>query len=182
MEIVSLPKTAINLLADIDRSEQVDYAYRYVDGELERYLVDWSVAWEADGTGPDSVSGVIEFLRPILEEGGVLLGAFDHDDVEGLAVVVPEFELATAWLALLHVTRRSRRRGVGRALWKAAEKAAIAAGASSMYVSSIRSGPTVDFYLGQGCRLAKDPHPELYEREPDDIHLVREFWGWSQPQ
>jgi hypothetical protein len=30
----------------------------------------------------------------------------------------------------------------------------------------------VGFYLRQGCRLADPVHPDLWAKEPDDIHLV----------
>ena len=77
-----------------------------------------------------------------------------------------------AWLAFLHVSRPHRRSGVGAALWDAAADLARKAGATSMYVSAIPSGPAVDFYRSHGCRVAPEPNPDLLAKEPDDLHLV----------
>ena len=42
-----------------------------------------------------------------------------------------------------------------------------------MYVSSIPTKNSVDFYMKHGFRLAEEGHPELYELEPEDIHMVK---------
>ena len=102
----------------------------------------------------------------------MLLGTFAEEHVAGLAVVDPEFEPRSAWLAFLHVSRPYRRRGAARALWAAAVDIARAAGAESLYVSATPTGSALGFYLGQGCRLADPVHPTLFAAEPDDIHLV----------
>jgi len=43
-----------------------------------------------------------------------------------------------------------------------------------MYVSATPTGSAVQFYLKQGCQLAGPDEivPELFELEPDDVHLV----------
>jgi GNAT superfamily N-acetyltransferase len=174
MDIRHLPTSSIDLIARIDRTEAVDYAYEYVDGHLERIGVDWKVPpWDAEGIGPHSVQVRIDTWGPAVRAGGRILGAFDGDDVAGLAIVVPEYEPDLAWLAFLHVTAPHRRSGVGTSLWNEAETASRASGARHMYVSATTSGPTVDFYLRRGCVLVPDPHPELYAKEPEDIHLVK---------
>jgi GNAT superfamily N-acetyltransferase len=86
--------------------------------------------------------------------------------------VEPAFEPELAWLAWLHVSRPYRRRGVARALWKAAADTARRGGARSMYVSATPTGSAVGFYVSEGCRLAEPPHPDLLAEEPEDIHLV----------
>lgn len=154
----------------------MDYAYEYVDGALERVAVNWDVpAWSTEGTGPHSVANNIETWRPVVADGGMLVGAYEDDELAGLAIVVPEFEPPLAWLAFLHVTAPHRSTGVGTALWLEAEDVSRRAGASQMYVSATSSGPTIDFYLSRGCTLAVDPHPGLYDKEPDDIHFVRQL-------
>jgi GNAT superfamily N-acetyltransferase len=176
MEIVRLPAESVDLIAKIDRSEYVDYAYRLVDGELERYVVEWDVpTFRAEGSGPHSVQSQIETWRPVLASGGTLLGAFEGDELAGIAIAVPELEPGMAWLAFMHVSRTYRRRGAGSKLWNAAEEIAKAGGAGSMYVSAIPSGPAIDFYVSRGCRPAAKPHPELFAKEPEDIHLICTF-------
>jgi hypothetical protein len=43
-----------------------------------------------------------------------------------------------------------------------------------LYISATPSQNTVDFYLKRGCQVTGDPDPELWELEPEDIHLVCE--------
>ena len=173
MEIQHLPATSIGLIADIDRSETVSYAYRIRDGQLERYAVDWDIpTFRATGDGPNSVHSHIETWQPIVESGAFLLGAYVDSSLAGLAIVDPVFESPMAWLAFMHISRSFRRRGAGRALWAEATSIARSHEATSIYVSAIPSGPAMDFYLSRGCVLADNPHPALFEAEPEDIHLI----------
>jgi ribosomal protein S18 acetylase RimI-like enzyme len=164
----------LGLIATIDRSEHVDVEYEIVDGHLtERPLhVEDIPNWDPTGTGPFSVAAHVEFCASVLNRGGVLLGAVEDDRAMGLAVIHPTFEESLSWLAFLHVSRPHRRHGVARALWSEAADIARAAGAESMYVSATPTGSAIGFYLSQGCRLADPVHPELFAKEPDDIHLI----------
>jgi GNAT superfamily N-acetyltransferase len=173
VEIRHLAPTDIGLISQIDRSEHVTYAYRLVGGEMEAYDVDWRVPnWDPVGTGEHSVAGQLAFWRPRVDAGARLVGAFSDEDLLALEIVVPGFEPGLAWLAFLHVSRSHRRAGVGSALWEVAVELGRHAGATRMYVSATPSGPTVDFYLAMGCRLAPEPHPALFDLEPEDIHLI----------
>lgn len=163
----------ISLIAEIDRTEHVTAAYRMDGDALVRSPVDWRVPpWSPDGTGPHHVATHIEWVRPIVEHGGIALGAFRGERFAGIGVVVPGFEPPMAWLAFLHVTRPERGNGVGTALWEEAARIARERGATSMYVSATPSAPTVEFYLRRGCRLADPPHAHLLTEEPEDIHFV----------
>jgi hypothetical protein len=44
-------------------------------------------------------------------------------------------------------------------------------GTKKLYVSAAPSENIVNFYLRQGCVLAEKADPELFELEPEDIHL-----------
>jgi N-acetylglutamate synthase-like GNAT family acetyltransferase len=46
-------------------------------------------------------------------------------------------------------------------------------GAERLYVSATPSESAVGFYLEQGFAPVKEPLPELYELEPEDIHMVK---------
>ena len=165
---------ALAMIAMIDRSEHVDLEYAIVEGALtERPVTMVEIPpWDPTGTGPHSVVAHIEFCRPLVTRGAVLLGAFAKRQPLGLTVVDPTFEPELAWLAWLHVTRTHRRRGVAQALWKAASDVARLSDARTIYVSATPTGSAVGFYLRQGCRLANPAHPVLIAKEPDDIHLV----------
>jgi ribosomal protein S18 acetylase RimI-like enzyme len=162
------------LIATIDRSEHVDVEYEVVDGQLtERPLTMADIPnWDPTGTGPFSVAAHIEFCASAVRDGAIPLGVVDGEQALGLAVIQPSFEGSLAWLVFLHVSRPYRRRGVARALWSEATQLATSAGADSMYVSATPTGSALGFYLSQGCRLADPVHPELYAKEPDDIHLI----------
>jgi hypothetical protein len=44
-----------------------------------------------------------------------------------------------------------------------------------LYISATPSEHTIDFYLTLGCTLVDAPDPELFAREPEDIHLEYEL-------
>lgn len=173
IEIRRLGSEEIRLIGDIDRSEHIEVLYTVEEGRLVDRPVDIDVPpWDREGIGEHSVGALIEHFRPLVAGGADVLGAFDQDEFLGLAIVDDQFEVGMAWLALLHVSREHRQRGVASALWSAAEQIAIDAGATSMYVSATPSDSAVGFYLSRGCRLALPPHPDLLTEEPEDIHFV----------
>ncbi len=174
MEIRRLRPEDLKLIGDIDRSEDIGIGYSVENGELISVSVNWAVPrWSPSGSGEHSVQHQIDTWSPVLERGGVLLGAFDGAVLAGLAIVETEFEPGMTWLAFMHVGRSHRRRGVATALWTEAERIAAASDADTIYVSATRSESAVGFYLSRGCALAATPHPNLYAQEPDDIHLTR---------
>jgi GNAT superfamily N-acetyltransferase len=175
VDVTRLAEGDVSLFAQIDRSEHVDIEYRVVDGKLvsEPARIPDIPAWDPVGDGPHSVAGTIAFGRSAMERGGMLLGVFDGDRVRGLALVVPRFEPALAWLALFYVSRPDRRHGVAHAMWDAMMEVARDAGAMKLYVSAAPTESAVGFYLRQGCALADPVHPDLFAHEPEDIHLVR---------
>jgi GNAT superfamily N-acetyltransferase len=164
----------VGLIASIDRSEHVEVEYCVVAGYLREKpvtMVDIP-PWDTEDDGLFSVAHEIEVCTDLVRDGAVLLAAFDGNKVLGLAVVDPSFEPHMGWLAFLHVTAPERRRGAATALWNAAVELARASGAQTLYVSATPTGSAVGFYLRQGCQLADPAHPALWDKEPDDIHLV----------
>jgi len=173
VHVRALPISDIELVASIDRSEHVEREYRVVNGKLtERPVTMAEVPPWTSADGPHSVASMIEFCRNRIESGGQFLGAFDGDTIAGVAVVDPHFDPPTAWLSFLHVSRPFRRCGAASALWRTAVDRAVEASAESLYVSATPTGSAVGFYLAQGCVLADPPRSDLFEEEPDDIHLV----------
>jgi len=74
-------------------------------------------------------------------------------------------------LKFLHVSHNIRKQGLGRRLFFTAAEQARGMGAAKMYISSTPSENTVHFYQYLGCRLAEEVDAELFELEPEDIHL-----------
>jgi N-acetylglutamate synthase-like GNAT family acetyltransferase len=77
-----------------------------------------------------------------------------------------------AQLAYLQVSAPYRRRGIATAITQRLLDLARAHGASNVYVSATPSQPTVAFYQKFGFSPAAEPLPELYELEPEDIHMT----------
>lgn len=175
IDVTFLTPGDIELLREIDRSEQLEVEYTVDSGRLVSSETDLYVPpWDPSGSGDHSVQNLIAFCSPHLEQGAQLLGAFDGGAVVGMALVEPSLRPGLGWLALLHVSNGRRRGGVGQALWNAATAVARNAGAGAVYVSATPTGSAVQFYLKQGCQLAGPDEivPELVALEPDDVHLL----------
>lgn len=171
-----MPSSEIERIAEIDRSEHITGQYLYHRGGLELRAVDVRApAWSRTGTHAHSVRAQIAAWQPILDRGGTLLGAFEARALVGFAVYRPDLEVDMANLAALHVSRSHRREGVGSMLTREVIRFARAAGARWLYVSATPSFPTVQFYMKHGFKLTADPHPDLLELEPDDIHMILEL-------
>ena len=68
---------------------------------------------------------------------------------------------------------RSRYYGACARLTEQMERLAREAGDATMVVSATPSANTVHFYLGQGFEPMAEPLPELYELEPEDVHMQK---------
>jgi len=176
IELRQLPNDQIRLVEEIDRSENITIGYEVRDGILVSKTVDWCVPnWSRDPEHAFSVHGVIRQFAAVLERGGVLLGAFEEDGLAGLGILRLRLTDDMAQLALLHVSRAYRRRGVGRMLAEEMFRRARADGAVRIYVSPVPSESAVGFYLSRGFEPTSEVNQELFELEPEDIHMIRDL-------
>lgn len=166
----TLRREEIRQVWNIDRSEIIERVYYLQNGKLVLRPEHHDVAgWP---------TGEAEKYTPILLEcfdrGGWFHGSFEDGRMTGVVV------LDSKWLGnprdqlqleFLHVSNAWRKRGLGRHLFNLAKTTAYESGARRLYISATPSENTVNFYLRLGCRLAAEPDPELFVREPDDIHL-----------
>ncbi len=174
VHIRRMQDSEITRIAEIDRSEHVTVAYRVSDGRLEKRHVDWHVPrWFSEGDGEHSVRAKVAALSPILNQEGMMWGAFDEDRLVGVTILRPRLTEDTAQLAFLHVSKGYRRLGIAARLTEQASKVAKEMGAQRLYVSATESESAVGFYHSQGFELAEEVHPELYALEPEDIHMVK---------
>jgi GNAT superfamily N-acetyltransferase len=158
-------------LAELDRSESVRMLYTVRCGEIVpmghgEEIPQWSGAW---------LDGVVAFTRRHLESGGTGVAAWDGDRLAGVAVLggTPVGgDPARFSLALLHVGRPYRRRGLAARLLALMRDEAVRRGARGLYISATPSEGALRFYLAQGARLADPPDPDLYTLEPEDVHLI----------
>ena len=121
------------------------------------------------------VPGKIAAWRPWLEEGGSLFGAFDGNALVGFAIYRPNLSPDVAQFAVLHVSRPYRRLGVGTALARKVIGSARSDGATQLYVSSAPTRGTVEFYRSLGFRPTQEINQDLFELEPEDIHMTMEL-------
>ncbi len=76
-------------------------------------------------------------------------------------------------MAYLHVGDGYRGRGIRLRLVAECERVAQEAGDKEMVVSATPSVNTVRFYMGCGFAPMTEPLAELYEEEPEDVHLSK---------
>jgi predicted N-acetyltransferase YhbS len=165
-----LSRDEIRTVWTIDRSEIVDSIYRLENGAL----VPRAMHIDVSGWPPGESEKYTPILEACFDRGGWFHGLFDDESMIGVAVLDSRFigkDQDTLQLKFLHVGRAHRDRGFGRRLFRLAGTEAIRLGAARLYVSATPSRHTIDFYLGLGCQLATEPDAELFELEPEDIHL-----------
>jgi len=159
-------------VGEIDRTEQIEALYVQHGTRLEVLTGDWSSPpWSDEGEGEHSVAAQKASLESLVESGAIALGAFDGDRLVAVGVVVPHLRPGVAQLAFLHVSDGYRRSGIGRHLSDELERIAREAGDTAMVVSATPSVNTVRFYLRRGFEPMAEPLPELYELEPEDVHM-----------
>lgn len=170
--IERLGPDGLHRFSEIDRSEDVRIHYRMAGNELvAEEVIDPVPNFFAEGEH-HSVPQLVKEWQPVVDAGGVLLGAFDEDRLAAIALLGNEVAPGVHQLALLFVTRPYRRSGVASSLMDEIERLALSRNATAIYVSSVPSDSAVGFYRSRGFELT-DPLPDLLAREPDDIHMVR---------
>jgi GNAT superfamily N-acetyltransferase len=182
-EITYRPLTWADLdrLGDIDRSERIESIYVQSGSHLEEREGDFSAPpWPVEGESEHSVAAQRSECERHLNAGGTGQVAFAHERLVGIALMKPHVRPGIAQLAYLHVSDGYRGRGIGGRLSDGLEALARAGGDTSMVVSATPSVNTVDFYLRRGFEPMAEPLPELYELEPDDVHL-RKRLGMATP-
>jgi predicted acetyltransferase len=155
---------------NIDRSEVIENVYRAQHGALT--LRPQHI--EVSGWPPGETEKYMPLLLDCFDRGGWVHGAFDHGRIVGAAVLESKFigeRKDQLQLKFLHVSRSHRGRGLGAKLFELAKKTARERGAKSLYISATPSENTVNFYRRLGCRVAEQPDRDLFELEPEDIHL-----------
>ena len=162
----------LDRLSEIDRSERITQQYKSRSGTLEPIDVDINAPRWGE-PGEHAVEHYVDSWKRLLDDGGVLLGAFDGDRLVGVAIYLPVCAEGFAQFAVLHVTRTYRRQGVGSLLADEVIRLARAEGAPRIYVSATPTRGTVDFYMSHGFEPLASPNERLFALEPDDIHMER---------
>jgi len=172
--IKKLNKEDITRISEIDRSEKVTLLYKYNKGSLIPEKVDLDVPrWNEQ-----ECARRISELSEELANGGILLGAIDGNLLVGVAVLGHKLvgdHRDEIQLVFLHVSKDYRRKGIATQLFNRICKRAKDKGAKRLYISVTPSESAVGFYLNHGSRLATKVNKELYQLEPEDMHMVKEL-------
>lgn len=123
------------------------------------------------GGEPEQYSSI---LADCFERGGTFYGIFDNSTLVGAAILENNFigkNKDQLQLKFLHISRSHRKQGLGKILFNKVVQKAKERGARKLYISATPSENTVNFYLNLGCVVTPKPDKELFELEPEDIHL-----------
>lgn len=164
-------KDVVNL-KDIDRSERIEIIYRMKNGNLQEVKKPHDCPnWDA------SIFREIEKrFEHELNHGGQALGAFDEDLLVGFGVLAHKFRGAhqdTLQVDLMYVSKDYRRQGIGKRIMTELGNEAKRRGAKYLYISATETESAVNFYKNCGSELAVEIDQELFDLEPEDIHMVK---------
>lgn len=153
------------------RRQVVTDCWRRVDGQ-------WTVrpAPFVDDWSEEDFQTLIRCLKNTVRTGGFLRAAFWEDRLKGFVSVESELfggERRYLDLTSIHVSADMRGRGIGRALFMAAEDWARKKGARKLYISAHSAVETQSFYRAMGCVEAEVPCEKHVEAEPFDCQLER---------
>jgi GNAT superfamily N-acetyltransferase len=165
-----LQRDELEALWRIDRSEVIANVYHAQDGGL----VLMPEYHNMTGWLPGEEGAFMPLLLECFERAGWFYGLFDEGTLIGAAVLESKFigkNKDRLQLKFLYVSSACRRQGLGQKLSELARLEARTRGAKGLYISATPSENTINFYLRLGCTLTLEPDPELFELEPEDIHL-----------
>jgi len=115
-------------------------------------------------------------LKQLYEQGALFIGAFDASEkLVGVSVVSNQIIADYPHAKLLHyfyVDADQQGKGIGAKLMQAAKASAKQLGAKQLYISATPSRHTVDFYIKHGAQPLSAPDQQLWQLEPEDIHLL----------
>jgi len=170
MNIRELQREEIEKIWTIDRAEVIENIYYFQNGSLilqpEHY--------DLQGWPPGESEQYMPILVDCFDRGGTFYGAFQHGELKGVAVLDNKFigqNKDQLQLKFLHISRSYRKRGLGKLLFNKAVERAREMNARKLYVSATPSENTVNFYKNMGCVVTREVDQELFELEPEDIHL-----------
>lgn len=169
-----MEKHEIEDIRKIDRSEIVNRLYYFENGKLilkEEF-------YDIKGWNPKEINMIIKNLYKLYERNGYFYGAFKNSKLIGIVALEPTFigkNQDQLQVVFLHVDQKFRDKGLGHTLMDKVKLKAKELGAKKLYISATPSEHTIGFYLSLNCKLASEINPELYQLEPDDIHLELEL-------
>lgn len=172
IELRPLEQTEIDLIwSHIDRRELITQMYWQNHDELEAYDCHHDVeAWDKEMLSQDPID-----LKKAYASGAAFTGAWQGQQLLGVCVVARRSVESISGAHLLkyfYIDANHRGLGIGTQLMQAAFQSVREFKGNALYISSIPTCNTVDFYISQGAEVLPDPDPRLFELEPEDVHLL----------
>ena len=170
MIIRELARDEIETIWGIGRSEIIEKVYHLRDGALVLEVE----FYDMKGWPPGEAELYTPILLDCFDRGGIFYGAFEGSEMVGAAVLESRFigkAKDQLQLKFLHVSSGYRKKGLGKTLFEKAAGRAKELGAKRLYISSTPSENTVNFYLYLGCEVTGEIDQELFDLEPEDIHM-----------
>lgn len=170
MDYRILERVEIQGLRDIDRREKIEKSYYLDEGEL-KIKRDF---YDVQGWNQEELESLIVRLYDLYDRGGTIYGAFIDFKIVGMVALDSKFigkNNDRLKLDILYIDKRHRKKGIGKKLVDLTKSKAVELGATKLYISATPTQNTVDFYIGIGSELASEVNKELFELEPEDIHL-----------
>jgi len=165
-----LVENEIDQIWNIDRTEYVDTNYIYIDGKIKEKKIDKTFyGWPPN---EDKIYGPI--LKDCYKRGGFFLGGFENEKLKAIVVLESKWigiNKDSLQLKFLHIDQAFRRKGIGRILFERALQKARQCKAKRIYISACENKNTVEFYKHMGCEITDDIDQELFQLEPNDIHM-----------
>ncbi|OME68143.1 GNAT family N-acetyltransferase [Paenibacillus odorifer] len=161
-------------IRDIDRSETIELTYKLKKGVLEEI----KSPHECSRWKEDIYIEIISRYEYELSNGGTAFGAFDGDKLVGFGVLAHKFrgyDNDRLQIDLMYVTREYRRRGIGSLIMESLSTVAIEKEAKYLYISSTETESAVKFYTSHGSAITSEIDSELFEKEPNDIHMLKKL-------
>ena len=125
-------------------------------GEWVEQPADYVDDWDAE-----TIRSLTPYVRNTADTGGLVLGAFDDEDVLVAFVTAESDPMGAAGdyleLTALHVSEELRGRHIGRQLFLRAAHWARERGATKLFLSTNPAIETQRFYEGLGCVDATEP-------------------------
>ncbi|RJG23631.1 GNAT family N-acetyltransferase [Paenibacillus thiaminolyticus] len=158
-------------IKEIDRSEQINLIY-VNQGDS---IVEQPAGHECPTWNQAELKELEERFQYELKHGGLAIGAFDGEKLAGFGVLAHRLrgpDNDRIQVDLMYVSRAYRRQGIGSRIIQLLSDEARHRGAKYLYISSTETESAVQFYHSCGSKLTRDKDPDLFEKEPHDIHMI----------
>ncbi|MCL2775011.1 MAG: GNAT family N-acetyltransferase [Oscillospiraceae bacterium] len=163
MNIKKLNIDECELFSSIDRSEKIRAAWQ-INKDRVRSL-DFTYL-DIEGYGFYATT-CIEILRKVINQGGIVYGAFEDNRIVGIASVLPVSEKADGFSVLVSVDVSSeyRRKGIGHSLIDKCAEHSKSVNCSTMLVASNPYESTIKFFKSYGFLYIENPQNKALLQE-----------------